>query len=45
MRSSATLAIITGQDSMDRLDSAIEEWRSRGGDKIRQEFEEALQQG
>jgi len=39
-----TLAIITGQDSMDRLDSAIEEWRSRGGDQIRQEFEEALQQ-
>jgi putative aldouronate transport system substrate-binding protein len=40
-----TLAIITGQESMDRLDSAIEEWRSRGGDQIRQEFEEALQQG
>lgn len=40
-----TLAIITGQDSMDRLDSALEEWRSRGGDQIRQEFEEALQQG
>lgn len=39
-----TLAIITGQESMDRLDSAIEEWRSRGGDQIRQEFEEALQQ-
>ena len=39
-----TLAIITGQQSMDALDGAIEEWSSRGGDQIRQEFEEALQE-
>jgi hypothetical protein len=29
---------------MDDLDSALDEWRSRGGDQIRQEYEEALQQ-
>lgn len=40
-----TLAIITGQKSMDDLDSALDEWRSRGGDQIRQEYEEAIQQG
>ncbi len=40
----ATLAIITGRDAIDALDSALDEWRSRGGDQIRQEYEEALQQ-
>ena len=37
-------AIITGRDSFDSLDGAIAEWRSRGGDQIRQEFQEAMQQ-
>ena len=39
-----TLAIITGRESIDALDGALDEWRSRGGDQIRQEYEEALQQ-
>ena len=39
-----TLAIITGRESLDKLDSAMDEWRSRGGDQMRQEYEEALQQ-
>lgn len=39
-----TLAIITGRESIDTLDAALDEWRSRGGDQVRQEFEEAIQQ-
>jgi putative aldouronate transport system substrate-binding protein len=37
-------AIVTGREPLDALDAAIESWRSQGGDQIRQEFEEALQQ-
>jgi putative aldouronate transport system substrate-binding protein len=37
-------AIITGRQGIDSLDAAIEEWKSRGGDQIRQDFQEALQQ-
>lgn len=37
-------AIVTGREPIDALDAAIEAWRSQGGDQIRQEYEEALQQ-
>lgn len=37
-------SIVTGRELLDLLDSVIEEWRSRGGDQIRAEFEEAIQQ-
>lgn len=36
--------IITGRESIDAFDGIVEEWRSRGGDQIREEFEDALQQ-
>lgn len=36
--------IVTGRASIDDLDAAIEQWRNQGGDQIRQEFEESLQQ-
>lgn len=35
-------AIITGRDPLSAYDAWIAEWRSRGGDQIRQEFEQAL---
>ena len=37
-------AIVTGRQPFDSLDSAIAEWRSRGGDQIRQEYQESMQQ-
>lgn len=35
-------SIVTGRDSIDALDSYIEQWKSRGGDQIRKEYEEAI---
>lgn len=35
--------IVTGRGSIDDLDAAIEQWKSQGGDQIRQEFQDALQ--
>jgi putative aldouronate transport system substrate-binding protein len=35
-------AIVTGRQPLTALDAAIKEWKSRGGDQIRQEFEQAL---
>lgn len=35
--------VVTGRSSIDDWDAVIEEWRSRGGDTIRAEYEEALQ--
>jgi putative aldouronate transport system substrate-binding protein len=35
-------AVITGREPLSALDDAIKEWKSRGGDQIRQEFEQAL---
>jgi putative aldouronate transport system substrate-binding protein len=37
--------IVTGRESIDTLQAAIDQWKSQGGDQIRQEYEEALQQG
>ncbi len=36
--------IVTGRDSIDALGAAIDAWRTQGGDQMRQEYEEALQQ-
>lgn len=33
-------AIIAGREPLEAIDQFIDEWRSRGGDEIRQEFEE-----
>ncbi len=35
-------AIITGREPLSTLDKAITDWKSRGGDQIRQEFEASL---
>ncbi len=35
--------IVTGREAFDALDAAIEAWKSQGGDQIRQEYEQALQ--
>jgi putative aldouronate transport system substrate-binding protein len=37
-------AIVTGREPIDQLDTMISEWKSRGGDQIRQEYEEAIAQ-
>ncbi len=37
-------AIITGREPASALDAAIRDWRSRGGDQIRKEFEQALKE-
>ena len=39
-----TTAIITGREAMESFDAAVEEWRSRGGDRIREEYQQALQE-
>ncbi len=36
--------IITGRDDLSALDDAISGWKSRGGDEIRREYEEAYAQ-
>jgi putative aldouronate transport system substrate-binding protein len=35
--------IVTGRESIDALDAAIQSWKDQGGEQIRQEFQEALQ--
>lgn len=35
-------AIVTGREQMSSLDQAIKDWKSRGGDQIRQEFQASL---
>ncbi len=35
-------AIVTGRESIDSLDSYIQQWKSRGGDDIRRELEAAI---
>lgn len=35
--------IVTGRESLSSLAGAVEEWKGRGGDDIRNEFQEALQ--
>ncbi len=41
--SDSVTSIITGRTPLDQLDATIAEWRDRGGDQIREEFQEALQ--
>lgn len=36
-------AIVTGRQPLSALDTAIKDWKSRGGDQIRQEFQQSLQ--
>ena len=36
-------ALVTGREPLSNLDAAIADWKSRGGDQIRGELEEALQ--
>lgn len=35
-------AMVTGRDPLSALDTLIKDWRSRGGDAIRKEYEQAL---
>jgi putative aldouronate transport system substrate-binding protein len=34
--------IVTGRAAIDKLDEMVSQWKERGGDQIRQEFEDAL---
>lgn len=36
------IAVITGREPVDALDDLVTEWRGRGGDRMRAEYEEAL---
>jgi len=38
-------AIVTGREPIEMVDEMIAEWQGRGGDQIRQEYEDALSQG
>lgn len=38
------IGIFTGREALDTLDQLVADWRSRGGDQIRQEYEESLAQ-
>jgi hypothetical protein len=38
------IAIGSGREPLSALDDWIAEWRSRGGDKIKQEYAEAYEQ-
>jgi len=40
-----TVAIVTGREPLAALDVWIKDWRSRGGDMIRKEYEEGLKAG
>lgn len=42
LRSERINAIVQGRESLDAIDQLISDWRSRGGDQIRQEYEETL---
>jgi putative aldouronate transport system substrate-binding protein len=35
--------VVTGRESIDSVDDFVSEWRDRGGDDVRNEFQEALQ--
>ncbi len=37
-------AIVTGREPLGALDGYVKEWRSRGGDEIRKEYEQALKE-
>jgi putative aldouronate transport system substrate-binding protein len=37
-------ALVTGRDPLSALDTFVKDWRSRGGDQIRKEYEQALKQ-
>ncbi|ASK65578.1 hypothetical protein CFK39_06720 [Brachybacterium avium] len=41
----ASTGYILGRNSLDDVKSAIERWKSAGGDKIREEFEQAIADG
>ena len=38
------VAIITGRDPFSAFDQFVKDWRSRGGDQARKEYEQALKE-
>ena len=36
------IAVITGRDPLSAFDTFVKDWRSRGGDQMRKEFEQEL---
>ncbi len=38
-------AVVTGREPIESFDAMLDEWRSRGGDDIRREYEEAIAAG
>lgn len=37
-----TTSIVTGREPLDAVDQMVQDWRSRGGDEIREEYQERL---
>ncbi|MFI6296291.1 hypothetical protein ACIBEJ_32175 [Nonomuraea sp. NPDC050790] len=44
MRNDKVTSIVAGRAKLGELDQLVKDWRAQGGDKIRAEFEQALQQ-
>ena len=42
LRTDALTAIITGREPLTALDSFVKDWRSRGGDQMRREYQDGL---
>lgn len=42
LRADAVVGIVTGRDPMSAYDTFIKDWRSRGGDQIRKEYQDAI---
>ena len=42
LRIDRIVAIVTGRDPLSAVDQYVKDWRSRGGDQIRKEYQEAL---
>jgi putative aldouronate transport system substrate-binding protein len=45
LQTDRVVAIVTGREPLDTLEAFIRDWRDRGGDRIRQEYERALAEG
>jgi len=42
LRADAVTAIVTGRDPMSAWDTFVKDWRSRGGDQIRKEYQDGI---
>ena len=44
LRDDRIIAVVTGREPLSALDGFVREWRSRGGDEIRKEYEQGLKE-